>query len=109
MQANDRGTKKWTALMLTEHQEALRKLFNEKEYKEKPVLAEDQIAEININLQHALEHDLLIEIEYFKNNDYHKINGHLLGVDPLNNILIINDEHLPLDSVTGASIDGPQY
>ncbi|MDY0395457.1 hypothetical protein RWE15_14660 [Virgibacillus halophilus] len=30
MEANDRGTKKWTALMLTEHQEALRKLFDQK-------------------------------------------------------------------------------
>ncbi|MDY0395458.1 YolD-like family protein [Virgibacillus halophilus] len=67
-------------------------------------MGEDQIAEININLQHALEYDLPIEVKYFKNNDHHKIKGHLLSVDPLNNILNINEEYLPLDSVTDAHL-----
>ncbi|WP_405103017.1 YolD-like family protein [Oceanobacillus sp. FSL H7-0719] len=102
---NDRGTKKWTSLMLPEHIEALKKLREEEGWKEKPIIDEHLIEEINLTMQLALKDDLTIEVEYFKDHDYHKIKGKLLGVDPLLNYVRFEDDEIPLDSVTGARID----
>lgn len=104
-EANDRGTKKWTAMMMPEHDQMLKQLWSEDEYKEKPILSDYQKVEIDMALQIALKDDLTIEIEYFKNNDYHKIKGKLLTVDVLNKYLKINEEIIPLDNITGAWID----
>ena len=102
---NDRGTKKWTSLMLPEHIEALKKLREEEEWKEKPIIDEHLIEEINLTMQLSLKDDLTIEVEYFKDHDYHKIKGKLLAVDPLLNYVRFKDDEIPLDSVTGARID----
>lgn len=103
--ANDRGTKKWTSIMLPEHQQMLEEMWRQQEWKEKPILDEQFVMEINISLQMALQEDLTIEIEYFKDHDYHKIKGKLLGVDPLLNYIKMGATEIPLDSVTGAWIN----
>lgn len=102
---NDRGTIKWTSMMMPEHQNMLKEMWSQKEWKEKPMLDEHLINEINLTLQEALANDLTIEIEYFKNHDYHKMKGRLLGVNPLLNYVRINDKEIPLDSITGAWIN----
>lgn len=102
---NDRGTIKWTSLMLPEHVEALKKLHEEEDWKDKPIIDEHLIEEINLILQLALKDDLTIEVEYFKDHDYHKIKGKLLAVDPLLNYVRFEDDEIPLDSITGARID----
>lgn len=105
MNINDRGTKKWTSIMTVEQQETLRKLWEMQEWKEQPILDEQLIVEINLKLQMALENDLTIEIEYFKNHDFHKVKGKLLGMNPLMNYIKIEDKEIPLDSISGAQID----
>ncbi|UJL47141.1 YolD-like family protein [Virgibacillus sp. NKC19-16] len=102
---NDRGTIKWTSLMMPEQTQLLNEMWEQQDWKEKPDLDGQYIAEINLKIEMALENDLTIEIEYFKNHDYHKIKGKLLGVDVLNQFVQIEDEYLPLDSITGAWID----
>lgn len=102
---NDRGTIKWTTMMLPEHANLLREMWSQKEWKEKPILDEQLVNEINLKLQLALKDDLTIEIEYFKDHDYQKTKGKLLGVDPLLNYVRMDDVEIPLDSVTGARID----
>ncbi|WP_373892937.1 YolD-like family protein [Virgibacillus sp. CBA3643] len=102
---NDRGTIKWTSLMMPEQIQLLNEMWEQQDWKEKPDLDGQYIAEINLKIEMALENDLTIEIEYFKNHDYHKIKGKLLGVDVLNQFVQIEDEYLPLDSITGAWID----
>ncbi|WP_449355708.1 YolD-like family protein [Virgibacillus natechei] len=102
---NDRGTIKWTSLMMPEQIQLLNETWEQQDWKEKPDLDGQYIAEINLKIEMALENDLTIEIEYFKNHDYHKIKGKLLGVDVLNQFVQIEDEYLPLDSITGAWID----
>ncbi|SER00036.1 YolD-like protein [Virgibacillus subterraneus] len=104
-EANDRGTKKWTAMMMPEHERMLKQLRSEDEYKEKPILSEYQKAEIDTVLQLALKDDLTVELEHFKNKDYHKIKGKLLTVDVLNKCLKIDEAIIPLDNITGAWID----
>jgi len=91
-------------MMMPEHEEMLEEMWNQKEWKEKPMLDEHLMNEINIKLQMALANDLTIEIEYFSNHDYHKIKGKLLAVDPLLNYVRIEDEEIPLDNLTGAWI-----
>ena len=105
MNINDRGTKKWTSIMTVEQQETLLKLWEMQEWKEQPILDEQLIVEINLKLQMALENDLTIEIEYFKNHDFHKVKGKLLGMNPLMNYIKIEDKEIPLDSISGAQID----
>ncbi|GIP64468.1 hypothetical protein J32TS6_30230 [Virgibacillus pantothenticus] len=39
---NDRVTIKWTSIMLPEHVEMLEEVWKEQEYKEKPILDEQQ-------------------------------------------------------------------
>lgn len=105
MSVNDRGTIKWTSMMMPEHIEILKEIHEQQEWKEKPMISEFQKEEVNLAMQLALKDDLTIDIEYYKNHDYHKIKGKLLGVDVLNQYVKIEDELLPLDSLTGAWID----
>ncbi|MCF3942233.1 YolD-like family protein [Oceanobacillus alkalisoli] len=101
----DRGTKKWTSIMLPEHQSMLEDMWAQQEWKEKPMLDEQQIVEINMKLQLALNEDLTVEIEYFKDHDYHKTRGKLLGINPLLNYLRLEDMEIPLDSLVSVWID----
>lgn len=80
-------------------------MWSQKEWKEKPMLDEQLINEINLKLQFALKDDLTIEVEYFQNHDYHKVKGKLLGVDPLLNYVRLEEKEIPLNSITGAWID----
>ena len=50
---NDRGTIKWTSLMLPEHVEAIQKLWKEDERVEKAILDEQQLEELEFALQRA--------------------------------------------------------
>lgn len=91
--------------MLPEQVKMLQELREQQNRKEKPILDEHLIADINQELQMALEHDLTIELEYFKNHDYHRISGKLLGVNPLLNYLKVEDLEIWLDDVVVAWIE----
>ncbi|MCG3418950.1 YolD-like family protein [Oceanobacillus jordanicus] len=105
MSVNDRGTIKWTSMMMPEHIEILKEIHEQQEWKKKPMISEFQKEEINLALQLALKDDLTIELEFFRDHDYHKIKGKVLGVDVLNQFVTINEQIVPLDSITGAWID----
>lgn len=64
---NDRGSIKWTALMLPEHVEMLRALDEEEKNIERPILSEDKLAEMEKVLQQAMEYKQLLNLEYFHN------------------------------------------
>lgn len=61
--------------MLPEHLERLKIVFAEQNYKEKPILDEQQIAENELILQHAIHEKLMINVKYFKDHDLHMIQG----------------------------------
>ncbi|MFC2948509.1 YolD-like family protein [Virgibacillus sediminis] len=102
---NDRGTKKWTSIMMPEHTKLLEEMWKQQDYRERPMLNDHQIEDINIALQLALKDDLTVEIEYFKNHYYHKTKGKLLSVDVLSQYIQINNDCIPLPNITGAWID----
>ncbi|MBM7601580.1 hypothetical protein JOC34_004008 [Virgibacillus halotolerans] len=89
---NDRGTRKWTSMMLPEHNQMLEALWKEDEKKIKPILDEQQKIEIDRILQLALMDGLTVEITYFMDHNYHTIKGKLLRFDPLKNDLKLDSE-----------------
>lgn len=93
----DRGTKKWTSIMLPEHVEALKQMFAEEERKEKPILDEQKKMEMDFLLQAALSNDATVEIKYYANYDYCTVKGKLLTIDSLNGYLKI--EHDTLEDI----------
>ncbi|WP_052000762.1 YolD-like family protein [Gracilibacillus boraciitolerans] len=72
---NDRGNKKWTALMLPEHVEILRSLDEMEKDMEKPILSVDQLEEMETTLNEALENSLPVTIKYHKNKRIHQVTG----------------------------------
>lgn len=85
----DRGTIKWVSLMLPEHVEMIKQLWAEDDYKEKPILSEQQLEENEVILQEALNNHLPVEIEYFKNHDSCFVEGKVA----------IKNDHLIIDNV----------
>ncbi|MFC2948128.1 YolD-like family protein [Virgibacillus sediminis] len=105
---NDRGTKKWTSLMMPEHIQLLNQMWEEKEYKEKPILDEQKMQDINAQLQLAIHNNLTVNIKYYARHDYETVQGKLLKIDLLNKQIQLNDEDgtvIPLDCVLDIIID----
>ncbi len=104
MKVNDRGTMKWTSLMLPEQVEMLKNLWAEQDYKEMPTLDEQQIMENNMLLQEALENDLQIRIKYFADHDHKIVVGYLLHVDIFNKKLFLNDIEIKIENIIEVTI-----
>ena len=106
MDVNDRGTKKWTAMMMPEHIKMINDLWSEDDRKEKPILDEQQKVEIDLKLQLAIKDDLTVEVEYYGDYDYHTEKGKLLIVDSLNRRLRFDDKEteIQLDDIIDVNI-----
>ncbi|WP_158591788.1 YolD-like family protein [Oceanobacillus halophilus] len=85
---NDRGTIKWTSMMMPEHINMLNQMWNEKEYKTKPIIDAQQLSEMNTKLQLAIHNNLTVRIKYYKNHDFHTMAGKLKSID-INNKQIV--------------------
>ncbi|WP_254434246.1 YolD-like family protein [Halobacillus sp. Marseille-Q1614] len=70
MQSRDRGTIKWTSLMLPEHVEMIKKVWKEDERVEKGILDEQKAAEIDFVLQRALHDRLTVDLRVHNGFDY---------------------------------------
>lgn len=101
---NDRGTKKWTAMMMPEQIQMLNKMWAEQDYKEKPILDEQQIIDINTALQMAIYNDLTVEIKYYSCRDYLTKKGKLLKIDT-SKIRLDDYTEIKLDNVLDVYID----
>lgn len=104
MKANDRGTKKWSAMMLTEHQEALTKLFHCNEHTMKPVLSEDQVEQIDFILRRAVSDDLPIAITYYSGNGLHSMKGKITSINAYNKTLWMNGGKITIGDIVDAEI-----
>ena len=104
----DRGTIKWTSIMLPEHVKMLDKIFNEPEKKNKPVLDEQEIQEINMKIHQGIHQNKTISITYYKNHDYKTVSGKLQKVDVMNKYIQLKDKEfttIPIKHVIDVSID----
>ncbi|MCT2535050.1 YolD-like family protein [Aquibacillus koreensis] len=77
---NDRGSIKWTSLMLPEHVEMLQRLWREDKNKQKPLLDEQELEQINEMIHEAYQRHLAISITVYKNNNYKEYKGIISSV-----------------------------
>jgi len=87
----DRGNIKWTSLMLPEHNQILEELWNENEKKEKPIVDEQELEEMNMKIQLAIHQDLPVKITYFSEHEYKVIEGKLKQINTMENYLQLSD------------------
>lgn len=90
MKVHDRGTIKWVSLMLPEHVELLKEAFVE--YKEKPLLDEQKMNDIDQTLKYALQHRVPIEMTYFERGDYLNVRGILKKIDQWRGFILLLHE-----------------
>jgi len=100
----DRGTMKWTSLMLPEHIQMLEEIDIEQERKERPIVDEQMKTENYVLLQEALEFDYKIHIKYYAFHDYFYEEGYLLGMDSPNGIIYIEETEIKFDDVMEVNI-----
>lgn len=105
MSLHDRGTKKWTAMMLPEHIELLKKMWEENDYNEKPILDEQQIAEMESKLQCALHNDLTVELKYYDKPHYSVARGKLRMINAGTGSLKIGEKEIAMENVLDVYID----
>ncbi len=69
----DRGSIKWTSLMLPEHVEMIKKLWKEDERVEQGILDEQKAVEIDFMLQRALHDDLTVRLKVYNGFEYEEV------------------------------------
>lgn len=90
MKVKDRGTMKWVSLMLPEHVEKLNEVFIE--YKEKPVLDEQKMSEIDRTLKYAIKHRTPLEMTYFYSGEYRTVTSRLEKIDQWRGFILLKNE-----------------
>jgi|SRR5690625_2394903 len=95
----DRGTKKWTSIMMPEHVKMLEHIWSESEHKEKPLLDGQQKIENDLMLQRAIHDNLIVEIKYFKDHDFHTIKGRVSFIDMNSRSFNLGSVEIGLDDV----------
>ena len=88
---NDRGSIKWTAMMMPEQTQMLNEYWSQQEWKEKPILDEQQISDNAMKLQLAIHNNLTVAVKYFKNHDFHTIQEKIYSIDH-------NSKHIKMDN-----------
>ncbi|MFD2924128.1 YolD-like family protein [Halobacillus naozhouensis] len=78
----DRGTIKWTSLMLPEHVELIKEVWQEDEGVPKKVVDEQQAEENEAVIQHAIHDELLVGITYYNGFNYSYRKARILHIDP---------------------------
>ncbi|SEA54550.1 YolD-like protein [Thalassobacillus cyri] len=88
----DRGTIKWTSLMLPEHVKMVKEVWKEDERIEKPILDEQQAMEIGYTLRRSLADDLTIEVKYHNGFNFNYARCKILTINQLEGKLIATDD-----------------
>lgn len=89
----DRGAIKWTAFMMPEHVKLEKHYWMEQNKITKPELDEQQIEEINLKIESAMEFNEKLMFYYYINGEIRFIIGKVHYVDTLRRKFRIMDEH----------------
>ena len=99
----DRGTIKWTAMMLPEHVAMLRDLQYEHSKQPKPELEPQQIEEYEYIICEAMEYDEELNFRYWKNGFFEEFTGKVHFIDHVTKKLHITNnkdmEYIQIDSI----------
>lgn len=77
----DRGTIKWTSLMLPEHVEMVKNVWEEDERIEKPILDDQQLEEIGFALERSMQDGLTVKVKYHNGFDFSYVNIKVTALD----------------------------
>ncbi|MEW9500289.1 YolD-like family protein [Jeotgalibacillus marinus] len=83
----DRGTIKWTSMMLPEHVKMIRNWAESDQYEQQADMDEQQMEEWNNVLVLALEEKVKINMTYHDGNLYVKCSGYVRKIDPFTQTL----------------------
>ena len=78
----DRGSIKWSSLMLPEHVEILKDVWQQDSYEEAPILDEQQVEANSFAIQEALENQAFIEVTYYEAGAFHTETLQVMYVQP---------------------------
>ncbi len=102
----DRGIIKWAPF---DGLAGFNDLYRELKYrlgkKGKPILSEDQLYEMDINLQKAFHEKLHIYLFYFQDGYTKQTYGKITKIDPINKIIYINHIKYPLSIIIDLELD----
>lgn len=79
----DRGTIKWTAMMLPEHVQEIRGIWEQDKKVPERIVDEQQLELVNLTIERALIENILVSIIFYENDSYKKRTGHIKKVDSL--------------------------
>jgi hypothetical protein len=88
---HDRGSIKWTSLMLPEHVELLKRIWSEDKKVIKPCLDEQELEVLNNRMLEAYFQKEVIQIEYYQDNQILEMRGLIKKLDPLHQMVLIKD------------------
>lgn len=92
MTIRDRGTKKWVSIMYPELAKSLKQIIEEQDYKEKPLVDEQEKKEFNMVIHYALHENLPVEVTYYADHDYKKVSGNIRSIDSMKKIIHLDDD-----------------
>ncbi|MBU9720140.1 YolD-like family protein [Bacillus alkalicola] len=101
----DRGTIKWTAMMLPEHVGMLRDLEHNLKKQPKPEIDEQKLEEYEFTICEALEFNKELTFHYWKNGFFEDVTGHVHYIDHITKRLHIKStsgdvEYIKIDCIT---------
>ena len=102
----DRGTIKWTAMMLPEHVKLLREWQQDDRFVAKPQLDEAQVAQLNSNLQRAYSEHLPIELKVWEETSIYVVSGIIKKINKNGHFIQLeNGQKFSFDLLCDANID----
>ncbi|MDX8046179.1 YolD-like family protein [Gracilibacillus sp. S3-1-1] len=93
---HDRGKRKWSSLMLPEHVEMLQQFYTNDTKKQKPILSEDDINDLEQTLQQAVITKQQVVITYYKNDTLYESIGTIHALLPLEKKIAIRQDSITL-------------
>ncbi|RST75260.1 YolD-like family protein [Siminovitchia acidinfaciens] len=109
MDIKDRGTKKWTAMMLPEHVQMLKYLNVDYERVKKPDIDEQGWEEINETLHIAIEFNLPLNFTVWIDGFFDDVEGVLHYIDEINKIVHVVDIKENVHRISFKSIVEVEY
>ncbi|MEW4370081.1 YolD-like family protein [Paenibacillus kandeliae] len=95
----DRGNKKWSAMLLPEHRDRLRQMALNEHNINRPTLDADQQEELNHQLHTCLAEQSQVRIVYFQKQAWAEVMGIIQKCDMLQRMLYVIDSDLQITKV----------
>ncbi|MED4353558.1 YolD-like family protein [Schinkia azotoformans] len=88
----DRGAIKWTAMMLPEHVEMLRKDWKEDTKIGKPAIDEQALEEIELIIKEAKYHSKDLVITYWQDGEFKTVVGQIWSINENSKLIRVSDK-----------------